>query len=66
MTEFSYNEAIKEINAILQELQSENCDIDTMVTKTGRAAELIEQCRKRLTLTEEELRTVLARLRPEE
>lgn len=60
---FSYNKAIAEIETILRELQSDNCDIDTMVEKTRRASELITRCRERLTATETELRTVLESLR---
>lgn len=65
MSEFSYNQAIKELEKILAELQSDNCDIDTMVARTKRASELIALCRQRLTATEEELRAVLDTLRPE-
>lgn len=61
---FSYNSAISELEKILNELQSDNCDIDTMVAKTKRASELISKCRQRLTATEEELRAVLDELRP--
>lgn len=62
----NYNEAINELNTILQELQSDRCDIDTMVAKTRRASELINLCRNRLTATEEELKAVLDSLRPAE
>ena len=63
---FSYNSAIAELETILRELQSDNCDIDTMVTKTKRASELIRDCRARLTATETELKAVLDTLRPSE
>lgn len=63
---FSYNQAITELENILRELQSDNCDIDTMVAKTKRASELIRQCRNRLTATESELKEVLDSLRPAE
>ena len=60
---FSYNKAISELENILAILQSDNCDIDSMVELTKRATELIGQCRQRLTATETELRTVLETLR---
>ena len=60
---FSYNQAIAELEAILRELQSDKCDIDTMVAKTRRASELITKCRERLTTTETELRAVLETLK---
>ena len=56
---FSYNAAMTELENILRELQSDNCDIDTMVSKTKRATELINSCRNRLTATEAELKAVL-------
>lgn len=58
--QLSYNEAIKEIESILKEMQSENCDIDKLTANTKRAAELIDFCRKKLVLTESELQNVLA------
>lgn len=58
----SYNAAIDELGKILNNLQSDKCDIDTMVAQTRRAAELIALCRQRLTATEEELRTALESL----
>lgn len=62
--QFSYTQAIREIENILRELQSDTCDIDTMVAKTRRAADLIRMCRERLTATEEELRAVNQTLTP--
>lgn len=60
---FSYNDAIVELKNILNTLQSDSCDIDSMVTLTRRATELINLCRARLTATETELQTVLNSLR---
>ncbi len=62
---FSYNKAVAELDKILKELQSDNCDIDSMVALTRRAAELIQACRRRLTATDEELRRVLESLQSE-
>lgn len=60
---FSYNAAVAELEQILRALQSENTDIDVMVDKTRRAAELIRACRERLTATDAELRKTLEELR---
>ncbi|MDE6395901.1 MAG: exodeoxyribonuclease VII small subunit [Muribaculaceae bacterium] len=62
---FSYNKAVAELDKILKELQSDNCDIDSMVTLTRRAGELIRACRARLTATDAELRKVLESLQTE-
>jgi exodeoxyribonuclease VII small subunit len=66
MSELTYTQALTELEGIVTELQSENCDIDTMVAKTQRASELIKFCRSRLTATEQELKTVLADLQAPE
>lgn len=62
---FSYNEAISELEKILRDLQSDKCDIDSMVAMTKRAATLIGQCKERLTATETELKAVLDTLHPD-
>lgn len=57
-----YKQAIAELEQILATLQGDSCDIDSMVTLTKRATELINICRNRLTTTETELKTVLESL----
>lgn len=59
-TNISYNAAIKEIEDILKEMQSENCDIDRLAENTRRAAQLIELCRSKLLRTEEEIQKALS------
>lgn len=55
----SYNEAINEIENIIKEMQSDNCDIDKLALNARRAAELIELCQKKLTRTEEEIQKII-------
>lgn len=62
--EMSYRDAVNELDAILREMQSDNCDIDKLSAMTRRATELITECRNRLTATDEELRNILATLTP--
>lgn len=62
--EISYREAVNELDIILREMQSDNCDIDKLSAMTRRATELITECRNRLTATDEELRGILATLTP--
>ena len=57
--ELSYNDAIKEIEAILKEMQSDNCDIDRLAANTRRASELIKECRERLLRTEQEVQNII-------
>lgn len=61
-TPTSYASASAELDRILAELRSDNCDIDTLAERTRRAVELLRFCRDRLTTTEEELRTILESL----
>lgn len=62
--DMSYRDAVNELDTILREMQSDNCDIDKLSAMTRRATELITECRNRLTATDEELRNILATLSP--
>jgi len=64
--DMSYREAVNELDSILKEMQSDNCDIDRLSAMTRRATELITECRNRLTATDEELRNILATLAPKQ
>lgn len=57
-----YSEALAELEKILSSLRSENFDVDTLAAQTKRAAELLGECRSRLTRTEDELTHVLEEL----
>ena len=56
------SESLAELEKIVAELRSDSCDVDTLVARTSRAVELLDQCRKSLTTTEEELHRVLETL----
>lgn len=58
--EMSYNQALAELESILQKMQSNECDIDQLATYTRRASELLGECRSRLTATDQELQSILA------
>ncbi len=62
MEEMTYSAALAELEKILSQLRSDNCDVDTLAGRTRRAAELLEFCRSRLVATEEELEAILTRL----
>ncbi|MCC8176045.1 MAG: exodeoxyribonuclease VII small subunit [Bacteroidales bacterium] len=62
MEEITYNQAISELETILQTMQSDRCDIDKLSALTRRAADLIKLCRTRLTATDQELQEILASL----
>lgn len=56
--QFSFGNAIAEIEKILKEMESGQYDIDTMSSKVKRASELINRCRKKLHETEQEIQSV--------
>lgn len=57
--QLTYNQALAELESILAELRSDNCDVDTLAARTSRAAALLKLCRARLTRTESELSKIL-------
>lgn len=60
--DMTYAQCLNQLEQILRAMQGDNCDIDHLTAYTRRAAALIAACRKRLTTTEEELKTILAQL----
>ena len=62
VAKLKYNEAIAELESILEAMKSRNCDIDALTQMTRRAAEIIEECRSRLTTASSDLQDVLEKL----
>ena len=60
--EFSFNQAVTEIEKILQEIETGEMDIDRLSVEVKRASELIRQCQKKLKSTEEEINTIFKEL----
>jgi exodeoxyribonuclease VII small subunit len=56
--DFSFNEAIIEIEEILRQIESGELDVDKLSIKVKHAAELIRQCQKKLRTTEEEINSI--------
>ena len=57
--EFSYSEAMAEVEQILASLGDGNTTIDTLSERVQRATELIAQCRTALRKTEDEVVALL-------
>lgn len=51
----AYNDAVKEIEAILQRLETETTDVDKLAEEVKRASQLIALCRERLRTTSQEM-----------
>jgi exodeoxyribonuclease VII small subunit len=56
--EFSFNNAVIEIENILHNIESGDLDIDKLSVEVKRASELIKQCQKKLKTTEEEINSI--------
>ena len=55
----TYNEAILEIEEILQKIESGELDVDELTDKVKRVAYLLETCKKKLKSTESEIQKVI-------
>lgn len=62
MEKISYSQAMKEIEEILNYIESEEIDVDILVEKVKRATELIRFCKSKLRTAEEELQKTLIEL----
>lgn len=60
--DLTYAEATRELDDIIRNMQSDQCDIDSLTAYTRRATELIAECRRRLTRTDKELQEILSNL----
>ncbi len=56
--EFLFNDAVKEIEEILRNIETGNLDVDKLSDEVKRASELIKQCQKKLRTTEEEINSI--------
>ena len=56
--EFSFNEAVVEIEEILHNIEKGDLDIDKLSVEVKRASELIKQCQKKLRATEDEINSI--------
>jgi exodeoxyribonuclease VII small subunit len=56
--EFSFSEAIVEIEDILRQIETGELDVDKLSVEVKRASELIRQCQKKLRTTEEEINSI--------
>ena len=62
----TYNEAILEIEEILQKIESGELDVDKLTDKVKRVAYLLETCKKKLKSTESEIQKVIDGLEEDE
>jgi exodeoxyribonuclease VII small subunit len=58
----SYKEAFTELESIVQQIESDELDVDDLSTKVKRATELLTYCRKKLLTTEAEIEEILKKM----
>ncbi len=58
----AYQDAVKELEAILKRIEGEGVDLDALARDVERAALLITLCRDRIRSTEAQIRNVVAEL----
>jgi len=55
----SYNEAVAEIESILQKIEEDKLDVDELAEKVSRVTDLLKICRDKLHLTEKQIGKIL-------
>lgn len=63
--DISYNEAVGEIEEILQQLENEELDIDILSEKVKKVSSLLKLCKKKLRQTEDEVQKILDNINEE-
>jgi exodeoxyribonuclease VII small subunit len=58
----SYGDALRELEAILAELDRESVDVDRLADRVRRASELIQFCRSRLATARVDVERIVADL----
>ena len=59
MANIKYEEAIRQIEEIVNRLENNDIDIDTLGPEPKKAQKLIKMCKDKLTKTEEEVKKIL-------
>jgi exodeoxyribonuclease VII small subunit len=59
----SYTDAMKELEAIVAEIEEGEITIDTLSEKVKRASELIKICKNKLASTEEDVNKILEEMK---
>ena len=59
-TETKYEDAIRQLEDIVEKLENNELDIDEMSKQLKKAQQLIKLCKERLTKTDAEIQKILA------
>ena len=61
-SDIGYTAALRELEAILEEIEGDDVDIDVLAEKVRRAAELIRTCRSRIHGARAEVEQIVAEM----
>ena len=64
-TEMTYTQAVTELEELVQKMQDPQCSIDNLSEYTKRSKELLDICRQKLTVADEQLKQILATIQPQ-
>lgn len=64
-SKLTYTSAINELEAIVQDIESGEIDVDVLTAKVKRASELIKFCKDSLRNTQKEVEKTLVDIEPE-
>jgi exodeoxyribonuclease VII small subunit len=54
-----YEEALRQLDEIVQKMERNEYSIDELTTQLKKARELIQQCKDKLTTTDEDIKKIL-------
>ncbi|MDE2850317.1 MAG: exodeoxyribonuclease VII small subunit [Acidobacteriota bacterium] len=62
VTELSFSEAMEELESVLRRIEGDEIDVDQLGRELGRAARLLEICRKKIRRAEVEVRQIVEQI----
>lgn len=60
MKEVNYEEAVHQLENIVERMERGELDVDSMVSQLKRAQELVKLCKKKLKRTDDEIQKLLS------
>lgn len=60
MKEVNYEEAVHQLENIVEKMERGELDVDSMVSRLKRAQELVKLCKKKLKHTDDEIQKLLS------
>lgn len=62
VAELSFSEAMEELESVLRRIEGDEIDVDQLGRELGRAARLLEVCRKKIRRAEVEVRQIVEQI----